>query len=268
MGLALASMAAARPVHAGKLGDLRSETEGSSSSSSAGGSGSDGGSDSSDTSSSGDWGAALGEAMIDAYVETVWRLYTRYPYEPGTKGYVHIIPEDTAPSERIGQKLSGSFAIDGAHLGPGLGRAGLDVQLMVRRFGLHLDFSPHVELDARDALMLGSTALMFAPILRPRWQLYAGVGVGAMIDGRVLPRAERSDAAGFNATFQTTVLPIRPLVLRGRFDLGTLGAAQTMLGRGTVGALVQRWEIFGGYEARRVGDVVLHGPTAGARVWF
>jgi hypothetical protein len=50
--------------------------------------------------------------------------------------------------------------------------------------------------------------------------------------------------------------------------VGQLGAAPAVLGRVTAGVIIRRFEAFGGYEARRVGEVVLHGPTVGARVWF
>lgn len=64
------------------------------------------------------------------------------------------------------------------------------------------------------------------------------------------------------------VFPVRPLVLRGRFDVGRLGAARTMLGRATAGVMLQRFEPFAGYEIRSVGNVTLVGPTVGLRLWF
>ena len=261
------STIAATPARAGELDNVRRETQGSGSSGSSGSSES-GGSSGVGSAIGGAIGAAIGAAMIDAYSENVWRLYTRYPYEPGTNGYVHVIPEETPEDQRPGQKFAGSFALDGAYLGPTLGRTGLDLHLMVRRFGFALDASPHIEAAPRDALTLGSVAFMIAPVLRPRVQLYAGAGANVMIDGRASPAAERTNAAGFNATFQTTLLPIRPLIVRGRIDAGTLGAATTVLGRVTLGAALRRFELFVGYEARAVGEVVLHGPTAGLRVWF
>ncbi|MCA9709797.1 MAG: hypothetical protein KDK70_28415, partial [Myxococcales bacterium] len=233
---------------------------------SSGSSGSGDSSDSSDSSSSGDWAGALAAAALEAYIETVHRLYTRYPYADGSKGFVLVVdPDDDDPP---GQRLSGTLSVDGGYFGPTLGRAGLDFELMVRRFGLALDAAPHLEIDPVDALTLGSAAFMIAPVLRPRWQVYAGIGLGFMIDGRTVPQQERVDVVGVNGTVRTTVLPVRPLVLRGRFDVGRLGAAPTLLGRVTAGVMVRRLELFGGYEARKVGRVLALGPTAGVRLWF
>ncbi|MCX4244839.1 hypothetical protein [Paraliomyxa miuraensis] len=254
---------------AGKLGDMRSETQGSSSGGGGSGGSSGSASDSSDSSesgSSGVWSGALGEAMIEAYQETIWRLYTRYPYADGERGFVRIIdPEDESPS---GQRLSGTFTLDGAAYSPALGRAGADFELVHRRFGLAFDLSPHLELRPLDALSLGSANALIAVLLLPRCQVYGGVGASFMIDGRVGVGEERVDTAGVNGTARITVLPARPVVLRGRVDFGRLGAAPAVMMRATTGVMIRRFEVFGGYEGRRVGDVVLHGPTVGTRVWF
>lgn len=45
---------------------------------------------------------------------------------------------------------------------------------------------------------------------------------------------------------------------------GRLGS----IDRGTVGLIVNRFELYGGYEGRRIGKVSLHGPTLGLRAWF
>ena len=199
-------------------------------------------------------------------METVRRLYTRYPYADGSKGFVLVV--DPEAEDPPGQRFSGTLTVDGAMLGTALGRAGVDLELMQRRFGLALELSPHLELRPLDALSLGSANALVGLVLLPRWQVYAGMGVGVMLDGRVDAGHERVDTAGVNGTLRTTLLPARPVVLRGRVDFGRLGAAPSMMGRVTAGVMIRRFELFGGYEARRVGDVVLHGPTVGTRVWF
>lgn len=255
---------AAVPAHAGELGSLRSETQ------SSGSAGSSGGSDDS-SSADGSGGAdavmaAIGEAMMEAYLEEVRRLYTRYPYANGARGFVLIVdPEDEDPP---GQRLSGTFTLHGATLGPTVARAGADVELMVRRFGLAFELSPHLETRPLDALSLGSAAFMIGMVLLPRVQVHAGLGANVMIDGRVGLGEERVDAFGVNGTLRASVFPARPVVLRARVDVGQLGVAPAVLGRVTAGVLLRRFELFGGYEARSVGEVRLHGPTVGARVWF
>lgn len=271
VAIVLALASGSGVARAGELGDLRSETQGGSGGSSSGSGGgssssSSSSSDSGSSSSGSSFGEALGEAMIEAYRETVLRLYARYPYADGSRGFVlKVDPEDPSPS---GQRLAGTFTLDGAALGPTVGRVGVDAELMVRRFGLAVDLSPHLEIRPLDALSLGSANFVIALVLLPRWQVQAGVGVSMMIDGRVQPTEPRVDAAGVNGTLRTTLLLARPVVLRGRLDVGTLGAAPAAMGRVTAGLMLGRFEVLGGYEARRVGDVVLHGPTVGTRVWF
>jgi len=266
---------AAGPVHAGELGSLRSETQ-----ESDGSGGSEGGSWSSgDSEGASDTVEALAEAM-EAYTEHVVRLYTRYPYADGARGFVIIVEPDDhlgieledevdpAAPDPPGQRFSGTFTLHGAALGPTVGRVGVDLELMVRRFGLALDLSPHLEYRPLDALSLGSAAFMIGWVLLPRVQLSTGIGANVMIDGRVGLGQQRVDAFGIDGTFRATILPVRPVVLRARLDVGQLGVAPAVLARVTAGVMIRRFEAFGGYEARRVGDVVLHGPTLGARVWF
>ncbi|MEM6992481.1 MAG: hypothetical protein AAF721_18350 [Myxococcota bacterium] len=166
------------------------------------------------------------------------------------------------------RRVSGWATVDGADLGPSLARVGGEVGIMVRRFGLSIDAAPHLETAPFDALTLGSANVHAAFVLLPRWQLHATFGASFMIDGRRTASGERVDGGGIVTGVRTTVLPVHPLVLRGRLEGGILGAAPTWLARGTAGVMVARAELFAGYEARRVGSVVLRGPTLGLRVWF
>jgi hypothetical protein len=58
--------------------------------------------------------------------------------------------------------------------------------------------------------------------------------------------------------------------MHGVFTYGSVGDFNTdvMTVRGTVGVLWQRYEIYGGWQATRIGSVMLDGPTAGVRLWF
>jgi hypothetical protein len=161
--VASALVLAAGPVHAGELGSLRSETQ--ESGSSGGSDGGSGGSSSWESSGTSDGvAAAIGETMLEAYLEHVARLYTRYPYADGARGFVIVVePEreqtlegeqtledeeenpleieiedevDPAAPDPPGQRFSGTFTLHGAALGPTVGRVGVDLELMVRRFGL------------------------------------------------------------------------------------------------------------------------------------
>lgn len=194
------------------------------------------------------------------------RRYAPFPYARGYRGQMRIVADgESAPRSRM---FSGSVALDGAWFSPTLVRSGVDLQLVGRAVGLAVDFNPMLEIRPLDALTLGSANALMVPLLRPRVRLLVGLGVNFMIDGRAHPSVERTDAMGSNATVRLAVYPVRPLVLRSRLDVGTLGDAWTYSFRATGGVMLRRFEVFGGYEARAVGRVELHGPTGGLRVFF
>jgi hypothetical protein len=91
--------------------------------------------------------------------------------------------------------------------------------------------------------------------------MYAGLGF------RTLADRDRSDF-GINFTYGGDWFPARPLVVSGAVDAGTLGGAGVFRGRATAGAVFNGWEVFAGYDYLRIGDVRLHGPLVGVRLWF
>jgi len=74
--------------------------------------------------------------------------------------------------------------------------------------------------------------------------------------------------AGFNMTAKADVFPAEPWVVSGEFDLGTIGDAEMFHAAGKVGLMLDRVELFGGYDYRDIGGVALQGPMAGIQVWF
>jgi hypothetical protein len=73
---------------------------------------------------------------------------------------------------------------------------------------------------------------------------------------------------GVNFTLKADFAPADPIVLSGELDLGTLGDAQHLHAAGTVGVMLNRCEVYGGYDYRRIGDVEIEGPMVGMRIWF
>ena len=73
---------------------------------------------------------------------------------------------------------------------------------------------------------------------------------------------------GFNFHYGADFFPVNPVVVSSSVDLGNLGAAGVVHLRGTVGLTRKGWEIFGGYDWLRIGDVNLQGPMLGLRLWF
>jgi hypothetical protein len=73
---------------------------------------------------------------------------------------------------------------------------------------------------------------------------------------------------GFNFTYGADFFPVRPLVLSTALDVGDLGWAAVVHGRGTVGLIHRGGEVFAGYDFLRIGSVNLQGPVLGLRFWF
>ena len=202
-----------------------------------------------------DWGQAPG--------------YLRYPHADGRLGYVHRssgVPstDGTPPSSSFG----GSAHVEGAYLYDQLYRSGFGIDLNYWRLGIGSDLSFFLEGPFKDALYLGSSNAKFALVMQKVVRLRIGGGAQYMIDGRVPGEGRREYAAGGNFTTDVDVFPFWPMVISGRFDYGRLYKAPSMLGRGTAGLIFNRFELYGGYEWRKIGKVALHGPTLGLRAWF
>ena len=71
-----------------------------------------------------------------------------------------------------------------------------------------------------------------------------------------------------NFTLRGDFAPCRPVVLSGEIDLGRLGDAEHLHLAGTAGVMLDRFEVYGGYDYRRIGDVELQGPMIGLRLWW
>ena len=91
--------------------------------------------------------------------------------------------------------------------------------------------------------------------------MYAGLGAN-VLDNPVKTRW------GFNFTYGADLFLVKPLVLSLELDAGTLGKVGAFHARGTAGVLWRGWEVFTGYDYRRIGPVDLQGPVAGVRLWF
>jgi hypothetical protein len=194
-------------------------------------------------------------------------LYRRHPYAERSEGYIVREPPHTRDSR--GRLVAGQAAVEGAYAGDGVWRSGAQVRLTFSRLGLDSNLSFYIDQGMTDAIYLGSTNLMLAPVLRPHVVWWVGGGANYLLDGRD-PRqgGEREYAAGYNLMSSVDVFPFSPFVLSGRVDAGTLHAARVLSARATVGVLLRGFELYGGYELKKVGDVPLHGPMLGIRAWF
>lgn len=60
----------------------------------------------------------------------------------------------------------------------------------------------------------------------------------------------------------------RPWVLSGTIDWGTLGRAELFRLRGTAGVIVNRFELYAGYEYLDVDRTQRNALVAGVSVWY
>ena len=259
------------PAHAGKLNSVRGEVNGSSksSSSSSSSSSSDSSSDSSDWFSDDDSTSSQHSEPAEWDFNLKAAAYPRFPYQNGHRGYVRpmrTLAQRAADDDT--RRIGGSVQAEGAYLGESLYRTGFSLDVNWLRWGLQSDLSLFLEGPLKDALYLGSTNALVTLIMQPRLRFRAGGGAQYVIDARIPGRGHREYAAGPNLSTSIDAFPFWPIIVSGRFDFGKIYKAQSLLTRATLGLALQGFELYGGYEYRRIGRVALHGPTVGLRAWF
>ena len=184
------------------------------------------------------------------------RRYTAFPYQYGDVGTLSADPNKT---------WTGSFRLEYGNSFNGLSRRAAD--LMIENcsgagfeLGWH-SYSEDLGAGLTDELHLADINLLYRVARTDHLLIRAGLGVNLLGD------AFGSDA-GFNMTAKADVFPAEPWVVSGEFDLGTIGDAEMFHAAGKIGLMLDRVELFGGYDYRDIGGVALQGPMVGIQVWF
>lgn len=112
-----------------------------------------------------------------------------------------------------------------------------------------------------DELVLGDLNLTYRFAQADWVRMYAGLGGRGLFD-RYRVRG------GFNFLYGADVFLIDPVVLSTALDLGHLNQAFLLRLRTSVGVQLGHAELFAGYDWLRIGDVDIHGPMLGVRLWF
>lgn len=112
-----------------------------------------------------------------------------------------------------------------------------------------------------DELRLTDLNLMFRVAQNEHYLVRAGLGANILDD------AFGTDS-GFNVTAKADFFPAEPLVMSAEVDLGTIGQAEYFHAAGRVGLMLDRFELFSGYDYRSIGGVALQGTMFGVQVWF
>jgi hypothetical protein len=132
------------------------------------------------------------------------------------------------------------------------------------RLGLQADWSwLHENLSdgGTDDAFLADANLVFRFAQHECVEMRAGLG------GRLWADSSHT-RGGFNFTYGADVYPVKPLVLSGQFDAGTLGNTGVWHVRATAGLLFRGLEAYVGYDFLQIGSANFQGPVLGLRLWF
>jgi len=212
------------------------------------------------------WEDVYGSEAPPPPPKTPYRRYAAHPYEEGKQGYVlrGSVDADERPPGRL---HTGRLALEGGQSGPTQGKGSLALRVGFWRLGFDSTLASHFsgagtqDRPLRTALVVGNTNALFAPVLHPKlmWWIGGGINYAARQPGMQV---------GPNLTSSIDVFVRRPLVMSARGDVGTAGGVLTVSGRGSIGFMLSSFELYAGYEARRLGNLLLQGPLVGVRAWF
>jgi hypothetical protein len=158
-------------------------------------------------------------------------------------------------------RLSGEYADNLDHLGQiggelllsTAGRLGMDTQWHY--------FNEQFPERGGDHLWLGDWNLVFRFAQSEHAEFRTGFGFNWL-------NTPADTNFGFNWTYGADFFPAKPWVLSTSFDLGRLGDAGLFHGRATVGVIVNRFEVYTGYDYFDLGRVGISSLVGGVRVWF
>lgn len=202
------------------------------------------------------------ELMGDTYAYAGY--FVRYPYADGYPGSMWIDRAfEVGPGTPV-KNWRGHVSLENGDDFDGLNRTNGRLLLETSsRFGLQTSWNYFHEnlATGADNLTLGDVNFVFRFAQNEWMQMRTGLGV------RVLADDSGSDV-GFNLTYGADITCRKPFVSSLTLDAGSVGDAGLFHFRGTLGVLLQRWELFGGYDFFRIGTTNLQGPMAGLRLWF
>ncbi len=161
--------------------------------------------------------------------------------------------------------FSGRFTAEWAEQPRDVSRIGGRLQLNTSsRFGLDTQMDWFREPSAGpldDELWLGDCNLIFRFAQSERAQFYTGAGFNWLDD-------PVDTNFGFNFTYGADFFPARPWVISSSIDWGTLGRAEQFRFRTTAGLMVNRFEVFAGYEYLDIDRTQTNMYVGGVGIWF
>ena len=201
---------------------------------------------------------SIPRSLVGDKDEVLWMA--EFPYAHDSDGY--FVTDE--PKQDWAKPWSGRF----------LAESGTDFDELQKHGGrLRLDTSSRWGLDTEwnfrreslssghDTFWNGDANVVYRFAQSRRAAFYTGLGVNWLSD-----RAGAN--AGFNFTYGADFYPADPWVLSGSIDWGTLGHASMFHGRATVGVMLNRLEVFTGYDYLRLGGTSLPSFVAGVQLHF
>jgi hypothetical protein len=186
-------------------------------------------------------------------------FFLEYPYENDFDGFLTTDPE-------ISMRLwSTRTSIEWGSDFDGLDRIGFGLLLEhAEGSGIEVSWNGYYEDlsgGGTDQLDIGDINLLIPIGVSEKARLRSGIGANWMSD---LEGTE----GGINLTLKGDWYPSRPWVISSEFDIGTLGEATILHARVSTGVACKRFELFGGYDWRRVGNANLDGVMFGVQFRF
>lgn len=164
------------------------------------------------------------------------------PASPWTARLRSEVASDFGDQERIGGRLLLDSAL----------RVGIDTEWNYRYQNLP---------TGHDQLWTGDFNVVYRFAQSERVQFRSGLGVNWLSD-RI------GTDYGFNFTYGADVYPRKPWFVSATMDWGRLGHAGLFHGRVIGGVVVDRWELFTGYDYYDVGGTQINGLVAGVGIWL
>jgi hypothetical protein len=207
-----------------------------------------------------------------------------YPYDGRSEGYMVFSPvycdcgallNDAAesPGHRpdcmwyrgSSKTFSGRFTAEWAEQPGDVSRIGGRLQLnTASRFGLDTQtdwLREPATGPIQDELWLGDCNVVFRFAQSARAQFYTGVGFNWLDD-------PIDTDFGFNFTYGADFFPVRPWVVSSSIDWGSLGSAEQFRFRTTAGLMLNRVEVFAGYEYLDIDRTQINTYVTGVGIWF
>ncbi len=201
---------------------------------------------------------SIPRSLVGDKDEVLWMA--EYPYANDRDGY--FVTDES--KQDWSKPWSGRFLAESGTDFDGLQKHGGKLRLDTSsRWGLDTEWNFRRESlsSGHDTLWNGDANVIYRFAQSQRAAFYTGLGVNWLSD-------RLGGNAGFNFTYGADFFPADPWVLSGSIDWGTLGHATQFHGRATVGVMLNRLEVFTGYDYLRIGGTSLPSFVAGVQLYF